>query len=192
MPTANFTVYSARSPARTAHVTAGACVDATAGVRAAIMTQTTSRAIRLIRRNKARISDAPVEGRDVIPRTAGFGPRQLQMESTPLPYCTVGPHASVVRFGNRLGTSVREPSWSCYVDTLQSGASKCVRSSVHSSGSSTSRPAAAKQTGGSEMMILLTGAGDNAHVYDEFAYQFTDRFHVVGITRRGFGDTVAT
>jgi len=41
-------------------------------------------------------------------------------------------------------------------------------------------------------MILLTGAGDNAHVYDEFAYQFTDRFHVVGITRRGFGDTVAT
>jgi pimeloyl-ACP methyl ester carboxylesterase len=37
-----------------------------------------------------------------------------------------------------------------------------------------------------ETMVLLTGYGDNAHVYDEFAYQFTDYFHVIGITRRGF------
>lgn len=36
-------------------------------------------------------------------------------------------------------------------------------------------------------MVLLTGLGDNAHVYDDFANQFTDRFHVYGITRRGFG-----
>ena len=35
-------------------------------------------------------------------------------------------------------------------------------------------------------MVLLTGFGDNAHVYDGFAYQFTDYFHVIGITRRGF------
>lgn len=35
-------------------------------------------------------------------------------------------------------------------------------------------------------MVLLTGLGDNAHVYDGFAYQFTDHFHVYGITRRGF------
>ena len=41
--------------------------------------------------------------------------------------------------------------------------------------------------GAGETMVLLTGAGDNAHVYDEFAYQFTDRFRVIGITRRGFG-----
>ena len=38
----------------------------------------------------------------------------------------------------------------------------------------------------SQTMVLLTGYGDNAHVYDEFAYQFTDYFHVIGITRRGF------
>src|SRR5271169_1538931 len=37
-----------------------------------------------------------------------------------------------------------------------------------------------------DTMVLLTGYGDNAHVYDEFAYQFTDYFHVIGITRRGF------
>ena len=37
-----------------------------------------------------------------------------------------------------------------------------------------------------ETMVLLTGYGDNAHVYDQFAYQFTDYFHVIGITRRGF------
>ena len=35
-------------------------------------------------------------------------------------------------------------------------------------------------------MVLLTGLGDNAHVYDGFAFQFTDYFHVIGITRRGF------
>ena len=35
-------------------------------------------------------------------------------------------------------------------------------------------------------MVLLTGTGDNAHVYDQFAYQFTDYFHVIGITRRGY------
>jgi len=36
-------------------------------------------------------------------------------------------------------------------------------------------------------MVLLAGLGDNAHVFDRFADQFTDRFHVIGITRRGFG-----
>ena len=41
--------------------------------------------------------------------------------------------------------------------------------------------------GTGETMVLLTGSGDNAHVYDQFAYQFTDRFRVIGITRRGFG-----
>jgi pimeloyl-ACP methyl ester carboxylesterase len=35
-------------------------------------------------------------------------------------------------------------------------------------------------------MVLLTGLGDSAHVYDQFAFQFTDDFHVLGITRRGF------
>jgi non-heme chloroperoxidase len=40
--------------------------------------------------------------------------------------------------------------------------------------------------GSGTAMVLLTGLGDNAHVYDQFAYQFTDSFHVIGITRRGF------
>ena len=35
-------------------------------------------------------------------------------------------------------------------------------------------------------LVLLTGLGDNAHVFDQFAYQFTGDFHVIGITRRGF------
>src|SRR5688572_14004953 len=35
-------------------------------------------------------------------------------------------------------------------------------------------------------MVLLTGGGDNAHVYDQFAHQFTDYFRVIGITRRGY------
>jgi len=41
--------------------------------------------------------------------------------------------------------------------------------------------------GTGETMLLLTGLGNTAHVYDDFAHQFTDRFHVIGITRRGFG-----
>ena len=41
--------------------------------------------------------------------------------------------------------------------------------------------------GSGDPMVLLTGIGDNAHVYDDFAYQFTDFFRVIGITRRGFG-----
>jgi pimeloyl-ACP methyl ester carboxylesterase len=40
--------------------------------------------------------------------------------------------------------------------------------------------------GSGRALVLLTGGGDNAHVYDEFAYQFTDAFHVIGITRRGY------
>lgn len=36
-------------------------------------------------------------------------------------------------------------------------------------------------------MILLAGLGNTAHVFDEFALHFTDRFHVYGMTRRGYG-----
>lgn len=34
-------------------------------------------------------------------------------------------------------------------------------------------------------LVLLTGLGDNAHVFDEFAPKLTANFHVYGITRRG-------
>lgn len=40
--------------------------------------------------------------------------------------------------------------------------------------------------GRGKSLVLLTGLGDNAHVFDNFAFQFTDYFHVFGITRRGF------
>ena len=36
-------------------------------------------------------------------------------------------------------------------------------------------------------LVFLTGLGNTAHVFDGFAPQFADSFHVVGITRRGFG-----
>lgn len=36
-------------------------------------------------------------------------------------------------------------------------------------------------------LVFLAGVGNTAHVFDTFAPQFTDHFHVVGITRRGFG-----
>jgi pimeloyl-ACP methyl ester carboxylesterase len=36
-------------------------------------------------------------------------------------------------------------------------------------------------------MVLLAGLGDSAHIFDAFAHRFTDRFRVIGITRRGFG-----
>lgn len=36
-------------------------------------------------------------------------------------------------------------------------------------------------------LVFLTGIGHTAHVFDEFAPAFTDSFHVLGITRRGYG-----
>jgi pimeloyl-ACP methyl ester carboxylesterase len=36
-------------------------------------------------------------------------------------------------------------------------------------------------------LILLSGLGNNAHVWDKFAAKLTANYHVYGITRRGFG-----
>ena len=36
-------------------------------------------------------------------------------------------------------------------------------------------------------LVLLTGLGDTAHVFDEFAPKLTANYHVYGITRRGRG-----
>jgi pimeloyl-ACP methyl ester carboxylesterase len=38
-------------------------------------------------------------------------------------------------------------------------------------------------------IILLTGLGDNAHRFGQFAPQLTPTYHVYGITRRGFGNS---
>lgn len=38
-------------------------------------------------------------------------------------------------------------------------------------------------------LVLLTGLGNNAHVFDKFAPKLTDKYHVYGITRRGFGES---
>lgn len=38
-------------------------------------------------------------------------------------------------------------------------------------------------------MILLAGLGDTAHGFDDFAHKLATRYHVYGITRRGFGDS---
>jgi pimeloyl-ACP methyl ester carboxylesterase len=36
-------------------------------------------------------------------------------------------------------------------------------------------------------IVFLSGLGANAHVFDKFAPKFSDRYHVYGITRRGYG-----
>src|SRR5437763_7612373 len=38
-------------------------------------------------------------------------------------------------------------------------------------------------------LLLLAGLGNTAHAFDNFAPSFTDRFHVVALTRRGFGES---
>lgn len=40
-------------------------------------------------------------------------------------------------------------------------------------------------------LVFLAGGGGTAHLYDEFAPRFTDHFHAIGITRRGFGASAA-
>ncbi len=41
--------------------------------------------------------------------------------------------------------------------------------------------------GSGEAVLLLTGHGDTAHIFDDFAPHLTDDFHVFALTRRGFG-----
>jgi pimeloyl-ACP methyl ester carboxylesterase len=41
--------------------------------------------------------------------------------------------------------------------------------------------------GAGRPILLLTGSGNTAHVFDEFAPKLTDCGHVYGITRRGYG-----
>jgi pimeloyl-ACP methyl ester carboxylesterase len=41
--------------------------------------------------------------------------------------------------------------------------------------------------GGGRPLILLAGLGNTAHIFDKFAIQLAESFHVYGITRRGFG-----
>ncbi|MFN8572071.1 MAG: alpha/beta hydrolase [Gemmatimonadaceae bacterium] len=41
--------------------------------------------------------------------------------------------------------------------------------------------------GSGEPLVLLAGSGNTAHVFATFAWRFTDRYHVVALTRRGFG-----
>ena len=41
-------------------------------------------------------------------------------------------------------------------------------------------------------LVLLAGLGNTAHAFDDFAPAFTDRFHVIAITRRGFGESIAS
>jgi pimeloyl-ACP methyl ester carboxylesterase len=40
-------------------------------------------------------------------------------------------------------------------------------------------------------LVFLTGLGDAAHVFDDFAPRLRDKFRVYGITRRGFGTSSA-
>jgi pimeloyl-ACP methyl ester carboxylesterase len=41
--------------------------------------------------------------------------------------------------------------------------------------------------GSGKPLVLLAGAGNTAHVFDNFAPKLTGKYHVYGITRRGFG-----
>jgi pimeloyl-ACP methyl ester carboxylesterase len=41
--------------------------------------------------------------------------------------------------------------------------------------------------GSGQALILLADAGNTAHVYDGFTPKLTPKYHVYGITRRGFG-----
>jgi pimeloyl-ACP methyl ester carboxylesterase len=38
-------------------------------------------------------------------------------------------------------------------------------------------------------MLMIPGLGNTAHAFDDLAPAFTDRFHVVAMTRRGFGES---
>src|ERR1700722_15069052 len=41
--------------------------------------------------------------------------------------------------------------------------------------------------GSGRAVVLLTGLGNTAHIFDDFAPKLTSEYHVYGITRRGYG-----
>lgn len=43
--------------------------------------------------------------------------------------------------------------------------------------------------GDGEVLLFITGTGNNAHVFDGLAPRFTDHFHVMALTRRGHGQS---
>jgi len=43
--------------------------------------------------------------------------------------------------------------------------------------------------GDGEFLVFLAGAGNSAHIFEEFAPRFTDHFRVIALTRRGFGES---
>src|SRR5438045_579656 len=43
--------------------------------------------------------------------------------------------------------------------------------------------------GKGDTLLFLHGMGDTAHIYDELAPKFTNQFRVLGLTRRGHGES---
>src|ERR1700676_3567497 len=43
--------------------------------------------------------------------------------------------------------------------------------------------------GSGRPLVLLSGSGNNGHVFDEFAPKLISQYHVYAITRRGFGES---
>src|SRR5262252_1196131 len=41
--------------------------------------------------------------------------------------------------------------------------------------------------GAGRPVVLLSGLGNTAHVFDDFATKLTGEYHVYGVTRRGYG-----
>ena len=41
--------------------------------------------------------------------------------------------------------------------------------------------------GTGQALVFLSGLGNTAHIFDQFAPQFVSQYHVLGITRKGFG-----
>ena len=43
--------------------------------------------------------------------------------------------------------------------------------------------------GSGDVLLFLAGMGCNAHIFDDLASRFTDKFHVMALTRRGHGES---
>jgi non-heme chloroperoxidase len=43
--------------------------------------------------------------------------------------------------------------------------------------------------GNGTVLLFLAGMGNSAYIYEKFAPRFTDKFHVIALTRRGHGDS---
>lgn len=103
--------------------------------------------------------------------------------------CRGGRRRGLAAVGVALSLAVVPPATS---GTARAQAARAVDATRHTSGTVRANGTTLHWLdfgGDGPALVFLAGLGNTAHVFDEFAPRFTDRWHVLALTRRGYGES---